>query len=167
MTQRVVSEKLQELRDFIDRLQQRENPDSYLIAILHKAQGLYGYIDKAVVEDIAKRTGISLSKIWGVVTFYHFFKTQPSGKYEISVCLGTACYVKGAERVLDAIKETLGITVGETTPDRLFTLQETRCIGACGIAPVAVIGAKVYGELTPNKIVNLLHEIKRKEFDPG
>ncbi|HAR64029.1 MAG: NAD(P)H-dependent oxidoreductase subunit E [Candidatus Margulisiibacteriota bacterium] len=163
MPQMVISEKLQQLRDFIDKLQERENPDSYLIAILHKAQSLYGYIDKAVVEDISVRTKISLAKIWGVVTFYHFFKLKPAGEYEISVCLGTACYVKGAERILDAIKETIGVGIGDTTEDKLFTLQETRCIGACGIAPVATINGKVYGELSPNKIVKIINDIKAKK----
>jgi NADH:ubiquinone oxidoreductase subunit E len=152
--------KLAELRSFIKDVRNRDIPESYLIAVLHKAQDLYGYIDKEVVAVISSDMGVSLSRIWGVCTFYHYFNLKPRGKYAISVCLGTACYVKGAPRVLQAIKDELGIAMGETTPDMLFTLMETRCLGACGLAPTMMINSRIYGELTPAKAVEVLKKLR-------
>mgnify|MGYP001560900241 CR=1 FL=1 len=155
-------EKSQELSSFMQKAKESDHPDSQLISILHKAQELYGYLDKAVMEKIAIEMNIPSAHIWGVATFYHFFHLTPRGKFAISVCLGTACYVKGAEDILKAIKDELKIDFGQTTPDGLFTLQETRCLGACGLAPVIMIGDKIYGELTPKKAVELLRSFYKK-----
>jgi len=150
-----------ELRGYIDEVKKKPYTDSYLIAVLHKAQGLYGFLDRRVMDEIAEAMNIPTAHIWGVATFYHFFKLKPQGKFVISVCLGTACYVKGAQDVLDAIKGDLHVEMGETTPDMLFTLQETRCLGACGLAPVMMINDKVYGTLTPQKAVDVLKTYRK------
>jgi NADH:ubiquinone oxidoreductase subunit E len=104
---------------------------------------------------------IPTAHIWGVATFYHYFKLKPTGKHSISVCLGTACYVKGAGEILDTIKHELKIDFGQTTDDNLFTLQEARCLGACGLAPVVMVDDKIYGELTPKKTVDLLNTYRK------
>lgn len=148
--------KLQELKDFMEAVKAKYRPESYLIATLHKAQNLYGYLDTDVMELIANTMNIPTAHIWGVATFYHYFNLKPKGKYVISICLGTACYVKGAGEVLDALKDELRIKVGETTEDMLFTLQEARCLGACGLAPVIMINDKIYGELTPKKVKDVV-----------
>jgi NADH-quinone oxidoreductase subunit E len=153
-------DKLTELKAFIDDVKTRELPDTYLIAVLHKAQDIYGYLDKEVIGVVSRRMGIPLSRIWGVSTFYHYFNLKPRGKYVISVCLGTACYVKGAPRVLQAIKDELRIEMGETTEDMLFTLLETRCLGACGLAPTMMINNRIYGELTTAKAVDVLRKLR-------
>ncbi len=154
-------EKILELATFMQQAKQQPHSDSQLIAILHKAQELYGYLDKEVMDQVAITMNIPTAHIWGVATFYHYFNLKPKGKHSISVCLGTACYVKGAEDVLRAIKDELKIDFGQTTEDKLFTLQETRCLGACGLAPVAMIDDKIYGELTPKKIVEILRSYKK------
>jgi len=145
-----------ELHAFMKEAARRDHPESQLIAILHKAQSLYGYLDRAVMDEIALAMQIPTAHIWGVATFYHYFNLTPRGKHVISVCLGTACFVKGAEEIVRTIKEDLGVGFGETTPDKLFTLQETRCLGACGLAPVMMIDDKIYGELTPKKTLEIL-----------
>jgi len=154
-------EKVAELVTFMQQAKQQPHSDSQLIAILHKAQELYGYLDKEVMDRVAMTMNIPTAHIWGVATFYHYFNLKPKGKHSISVCLGTACYVKGAEDVLKAIRDELKIDFGQTTEDKLFTLQETRCLGACGLAPVAMIDDKIYGELTPKKIVEILRSYKK------
>lgn len=121
------------------------NDPGELINILHTVQGKLGYLPKEVQELIAMELGIPAAKVYGVVTFYSFFTMKPKGKYPISVCMGTACYVRGAEKVLDEFKRQLGIEVGETTADGLFSLDSLRCVGACGLAPVVMVGQKVFG----------------------
>lgn len=154
-------QKKAELKEFIDSLKDKEHPESNLIAILHKAQELHGHLNKEVMDEIAFFMNIPTAHIWGVATFYHFFNLKPKGRHSISVCLGTACYVKGAEDILRTIKEELKIDFGETTQDGLFTLQETRCLGACGLAPVIMIGDKIYGELTPKKVLDVLKSYRK------
>jgi len=149
------------LKEFIESLKDREHPESNLIAILHKTQELYGYLSREVMDEIALFMNIPTAHIWGVATFYHFFNLKPKGKHSISVCLGTACYVKGAEEILRTIKEELRVDFGETTRDGLFTLQETRCLGACGLAPVIMIDDKIYGELTPKKVLDVLKSYRK------
>ncbi|MBT9148557.1 MAG: NADP-reducing hydrogenase subunit HndA [Syntrophomonadaceae bacterium] len=133
---------------------------SALIPALHKAQELFGYLPREAVEEISSHLNIPTSHIWGVETFYHYFSLKPRGKHIISVCLGTACYVRGAGRILDKIKDVLGIEPGETTPDRLFTLEATSCLSCCGLAPVMMINEKVYGELTTKKVSTILKGLK-------
>ena len=132
---------------------EHNNDPGELINILHAAQGIFGYLPREVQEIIAGRLHIPVSRVYGVVTFYSFFTMTPKGKYPISVCLGTACYVRGAEKVLDEFQRQLEIKVGETTPDGLFSLDCLRCVGACGLAPVVTIAGKVYGRLTPELFV--------------
>ncbi|MDD3729859.1 MAG: NADH-quinone oxidoreductase subunit NuoE [Endomicrobiaceae bacterium] len=153
------------LKIFIDEIKKTERSDSHLITILHKAQELNGYLSKEIMDLVAEEMQIPTSVIWGVATFYHYFKLSPIGKYNISVCMGTACYVKGASEVLETIKETLEIEIGETTEDMMFSLQEARCIGACGLAPVAMINDKIYGELNPKKIVDIINKLKEEALE--
>lgn len=146
----------------IDKLhaicEQFNNDASELINILHAAQGTFGFIPQEVQEVIASRLDIPVSQVYGVVTFYSFFTMTPNGKYPISVCLGTACYVRGAEKVLEELERQLDIKVGETTTDGLFSIDCLRCVGACGLAPVISIAGKVYGRVAPEKIKKILSE---------
>ena len=137
------------------------NDPGNLINVLHEAQALQGYLPIEMQKVIAKKLHMAPSKIYGVVTFYSFFTMKPKGKYPISVCLGTACYVRGADKLLDKIKEALNIEVGETTPDGLYSLDTLRCVGACGLAPVVMIGNKVHGRLKPKDIRRLLDDIEK------
>ena len=155
-------EKQKELAEYIKECMGKERPASYLIVVLHKAQDLFGYISKETMEFISEAMDIHTSAIWAAVTFYRHFKFSPQGKYTISVCLGTACYVKGAADILATIKEELQIKEGETTQDMMFTLQEARCLGACGLAPLIMVNGKIHGELTPKKVIEVLKEYKNK-----
>lgn len=139
------------------------NDPGELINILHTVQGKLGYLPKEVQELIAMELGIPAAKVYGVVTFYSFFTMKPKGKYPISVCMGTACYVRGGEKVLDEFRRQLGIEVGGTTPDGLFSLDSLRCVGACGLAPVVMIGPRVYGRLKVTDVKGILDEIQALE----
>ena len=127
-----------------------------LMPVLQKAQAIYGYVPLEVQKIIAEGLGVSLAEVYGVVTFYAQFALNPKGKYNISVCLGTACYVKGSQAVYDKISEVLGIGEGGCTPDKKFSLESCRCVGACGLAPVMMINDEVYGRLTPDQIPGIL-----------
>ncbi|MDD2524506.1 MAG: NAD(P)H-dependent oxidoreductase subunit E [Endomicrobiaceae bacterium] len=151
------------LKIFIAEIIKQDRPDSHLITVLHKAQELNGYLSREIMDLVSQEMNIPTSTIWGVATFYHYFKLNPVGKYNISVCMGTACYVKGGSEVLTAVKEELGIEIGQTTEDLLFSLHEARCIGACGLAPVAMINDKIYGELTPKKIIDIINNLKKED----
>lgn len=137
---------------------EHHNDPGELINILHAAQEIFGYLPREVQEIIAAYLHIPVSRVYGVVTFYSFFTMTPKGKYPISVCLGTACYVRGAENVLEEFQRQLDIKVGQTTGDGLFSLDCLRCVGACGLAPVVTIGGKVYGRMTPEKVRDVLSE---------
>ena len=132
------------------------NDEGELINILHETQNALGYLPKEVQVEVAKNLGIPATKVNGVVSFYAFFTEKPKGKFPISICLGTACYVRGSEKVLDEVKKVLGIEVGETTPDGVFSLDVLRCVGACGLAPVMTIGGKVYGNVDPKNVRAIL-----------
>ena len=136
------------------------NDPGELINILHGGQDPLGYLPKEVQELIALELGISAARVYGVVSFYSFFTMKPKGKYPISVCMGTACYVRGGEKVLDEFRRQLGIEVGGTTPDGLFSLDSLRCVGACGLAPVVMIGPRVYGRLKVTDVNGILYEIQ-------
>ena len=127
-----------------------------LINVLHKTQGHFGYLPEEVQREIARCLHIPVAKVYGVVTFYSFFTMQPKGRHSISVCMGTACYVRGAEGVLEEIKKELKIDVGGVTPDGKFSLECLRCVGACGLAPVMLVDEKVYGRLEPKQIKGIL-----------
>ena len=136
------------------------NKAGEVINVLHKVQGEFGYLPAEVQELVAKELNIPVSRVYGIVSFYSFFTMTPKGEHPISVCLGTACYVRGAEKVLDELKRQLGIGVGEVTPDGKFSLNCLRCVGACGLAPVIEVGEKVYGRMTPDRVKDLLAEYK-------
>jgi len=140
----------------------REKPGA-LIPVLQIAQGLFGYLPECAVKKVAQGLGKSYSEVAGVVGFYSFFSTVPRGKHLIRVCLGTACYVRGGKRVLDEIKRQLDIDVGETTPDRLFSLDVARCFGACGLAPVITIDEEVYQRVKPNKLREVLERYRQPQ----
>lgn len=137
-----------------------EYRESNLIQVLHLAQAIFGYLPAEVQKFIAQEMKLSLSKVNSVLSFYSFFSTQPKGKYTVSVCLGTACYVRGGKEVLNKLKEVLGIEVAETTEDKMFSLSVMRCIGACGLAPAMSINGRVYKQVSPNKIQGILGMLK-------
>lgn len=133
-----------------------DNQPGELINVLHKVQGVFGYLPAEVQEVVAEELNMSVAKVYGVVTFYSFFSMIPKGRNPISICTGTACYVRGAEKVLDEFKKQLGINVGESTPDGKFSLTCLRCVGACGLAPVVLVGDKTYGRVSPEGVQDIL-----------
>ncbi len=135
-----------------------DNKSGELINVLHKTQHLFGYLPAEVQEVIATELKIPVAKVYGVVTFYSFFTMKPKGKFPISICLGTACYVRGAEKVLEEFRKQLKVKVGETTPDGKFSLSCLRCVGACGLAPVVLVGEKTYGRVAPDGVKDILKE---------
>lgn len=143
-------------------LEKYSKDKSNLIQILNEVQENYGYIPKYSQISISEYLDIPLAEIYGVITFYARFKLKPKGKYNIAVCLGTACFVKGSEKVLDKAKEILKIDVGETTEDGKFSLEATRCIGACGLAPVFTVNEEVYGKATPELMEKVIAEYKNR-----
>lgn len=132
------------------------NDESNVMAVMQKAQDIYGYLPIEVQEMIAEGMGVPLEKVYGVATFYAQFALSPKGEHNVSVCLGTACYVKGSGDILDKFKEKLGIDVGECTPDGKFSLEACRCLGACGLAPVLTVNGEVYGRLTTDDVDKIL-----------
>ncbi len=146
------------ISEICDRYADEKTP---LMMILSDIQQEYGYIPLDVQEIVSAKTGISVAEIFGVVTFYSFFSLQPKGKYIIGCCLGTACYVKGAQMIIDKFSEILGIQPGETTEDGLFTIDALRCIGACGIAPAVTINGKVYPKMTVDAVPAVVEEYRK------
>ncbi|MGI6321444.1 MAG: NADH-quinone oxidoreductase subunit NuoE [Bacteroidales bacterium] len=136
------------------------NDPGELINVLHKSQDHFGYLPAEVQEVIAHELRIPVAKVFGVVTFYSFFTMIPKGKYPVSICMGTACYVRGAEKVLDEFKKQLGIKPGETSEDGQFSLSSLRCVGACGLAPVVMVGEKVYGRVSTEDVKKIIAEYK-------
>ncbi len=134
------------------------NEGGELINVLHKAQSIFGYLPAEVQEVVAAELNVPVAKVYGVVTFYSFFTMIPKGKHPISICTGTACYVRGAEKVLDEFKRRIKIEVGETSADGKFSLSCLRCVGACGLAPVVLVGEKVYGRVSPDGVAEILAE---------
>lgn len=129
-----------------------------LIPVLHEIQDIYGYLPEPVLQIVSAELNLPMSEIYGVASFYHFFSLTPKGENVVHVCLGTACYIKGAQGVLDRLSTELKVPVQGTTEDNKFTLEATRCLGACGLAPVMTIGEKVHGRLVPNNIPKILKE---------
>lgn len=136
---------------------------SPLMMILSAIQKKYGYIPLEVQEIVSRKTGIPVAEIYGVVTFYSFFSLKPKGKYVLGVCLGTACYVKNSQAIVDKFSALLGIAPGETTDDGLFTIEAVRCIGACALAPAMTINGKVYPKVTPDQVGKIIDEYRKKE----
>jgi NADH-quinone oxidoreductase subunit E/NADP-reducing hydrogenase subunit HndA len=147
--------KVSELREVCKSF---NNEPGELITVLHKTQGIFGYLPPEVQEIVAREMNVSVAHVYGVVTFYSFFTMTPRGEHPVSVCLGTACYVRGAEKVLEEFKKQLNIQVGETTPDGRFSLSCLRCVGACGLAPVVLVGEKVFGRVSPEGVKEILAE---------
>lgn len=147
---------LSRIRETLDHY---KNIDGSLIAILQKAQEIYGYLPIDVIYHISEETGIAPAKVMGVATFYTQFRLRPVGKYLIMLCQGTACHVNGSELIEQAIKDELGINDGETTDDGLFTLKNVACLGCCSLSPVMMINGETYGSLTPDKTKNILREL--------
>ena len=148
---------VKQINEIIDRYVNENTP---LMLIFSDIQKEFGYIPLEVQELVSERTGIPVAEIYGVVTFYSFFSLQPKGKHVIGCCLGTACYVKGAQQVIDKFSELLGINPGETTKDGLFTIDALRCIGACGIAPAVSINGKVYPKVAVSAVKGIIDEYK-------
>jgi NADH-quinone oxidoreductase subunit E/NADP-reducing hydrogenase subunit HndA len=142
-----------ELRRFIRK--HKDQPGA-MMPVLQEAQGIYGYLPREVQEIIAQEMQVPLSDVFGVATFYSQFTLTPKGEHSISVCLGTACYVKGADKILSAIEDHLGIKEGECTADGFFSIESCRCLGACGLAPVMTVDGEVYGKVTPESAVKII-----------
>ena len=146
-----------ELDVFIDSLETKKGS---LISVLHKAQGIFGYLPREIQEYVAEKLNESLANVYGVVSFYSFFTMVPKGEHAVSVCMGTACYVRGADKVLDEFQKELGIKSGETSLDGKFSIDALRCVGACGIAPVVLVGEKVYKKVEVKEVKKIINEDK-------
>ncbi len=136
------------------------NEKTEVINVLHRVQNVFGYLPPSVQKLIARELSLSAAHVYGIVTFYSYFKMNPVGEYPISVCTGTACHVRGSDKILEEFKKILKIEVGETTPDGKFSLGCLRCVGACGLAPVVLVGERVYGRLTPAQVKDIIAEYK-------
>jgi NADH:ubiquinone oxidoreductase subunit E len=146
----------------IERYRAEPHSESQLIAVLHKVQAKFGYLAESHLDAVAQLMQVPAAKVAGVASFYHFFRLKPRGKFIINVCLGTACYVKGADRVAQRISEELGITWGETSRDKVFSLEAARCLGTCGLAPVVMIDNQIHGDVTPDQVPALLEKYLKK-----
>ena len=155
-----MDDKKQKFDELAKLIEEHRHERGALMPILQGAQGIFGCVSEDVQRFIAEHLGVTLSEVYGVATFYAQFSLRPKGKYLISVCLGTACYVKGSQSVLDKLSEILEIPVGGTTPDGKFTLEATRCLGACGLAPVMMINGEVYGRLTPDAVAPIIEKYR-------
>lgn len=142
------------------------NPDA-LIEVLHVAQEAYGFLDQTVLFYIARRLKLPLSRVYGVATFYHLFSLEPSGAHTCVVCIGTACYVKGGKKMLDALQDELGIQAGETTADGQISLMTARCLGACGIAPAVIVDGEVAGKQEPKQVIAAINQLQGQSSRRG
>ena len=146
----------EQMNELLDCIRAHSGEAGALMPVLHEAQNIYGYLPAEVQTVIAERLNIPLAEVYGVATFYSQFSLTPKGKHRISVCLGTACYVKGSDKVLEAIEKELSISCGESTPDGKFSIESCRCVGACGLAPVMIVDGEVYGKLTAKDVAGIL-----------
>jgi len=153
-------DKFEKLDKFISEQKDKKGP---LMPILQKAQEVFGYLPIELQNHIAEALEIPLTDVYGVATFYSQFSLTPKGEYKVGVCMGTACYVRGAQKILDEFAKTLDVKVGETTIDGKFTLEATRCLGACGLAPVIMINDEVYGRLIPDDVPGIIGKYKDKQ----
>lgn len=152
----------EEIVEYIKECTGKEHPQSHLISVLHQVQEYFGYLGKEHMDAVAQLLRVPNAKVTGVATFYHFFRLQPRGQFVINICMGTACYVKGAERVAQRLQDELGIEFGETTGDGMFSLYESRCLGTCGLAPVIMVNGNVHGHITPDQVPALLEKYRKK-----
>ena len=157
-----MSEKIEQmtpqLRAFIEEW--KDKPGN-LIMVLHQVQQTYGYIPRNIAIEISELLSVPLAKIYGVVTFYNFFKLQKAGKYIAQVCLGTACYLRGGDDLIKEFEKQLGVGVNATTPDGLFSVEAVRCLGCCGLAPVVVVNGEVYGKLTKGDVAGIIEKYRK------
>ena len=137
-------------------IEEHRDDKGALMPVLHEAQNIFGYLPAEVQTVIAEKLNIPLAEVYGVATFYSQFSLYPKGKHQISVCLGTACYVKGSDKILDVLEKELKIKCGQCTPDNRFSIDSCRCVGACGLAPVMIIDGEVYGKLKPDDVAGIL-----------
>lgn len=149
----------QELLDFVEKW--RDKPGN-LIMILHRMQQIYGYIPRAEALELARVIDVPLAKIYGVITFYHFFKLEKPGRNKIQVCMGTACYLKGGQDIIDEIENLIGIGVNQTSTDEEFSMEAVRCVGCCGLAPVVVVNEEVYGKVKKDQLAEIIAEYRGK-----
>ncbi len=146
----------EEIAALIDTCRDDAHSESRLIGVLHKVQETFGYLGEEQLDAVAQLLQVPAAKVSGVASFYHYFRLTPRGKYVIHVCMGTACYVKGAERVAQRFMAELGISWGETSTDQVFSLEGSRCLGTCGLAPVVMIGDDIHGNVTPDQVPIIL-----------
>jgi NADH:ubiquinone oxidoreductase subunit E len=154
------NEQYRELKRFIEDNSAMPGP---LIQVLHRAQKIFGYLPLEVQHFVARELAVPHSQVYGVVTFYNFFRTEPIGDHVVNVCLGTACHVKGASEIIKVLEKEMGVRIGGTTQDRFFTLSTARCFGACGLAPVMMIDEEVYGRLNPQKAIQILKNMRNTQ----
>ena len=152
-----------EIVAFIESCTADENASSHLISVLHKVQSHFGYLGREQMDAVAQLLQVPASKVTGVATFYHFFRLEPRGRFIINVCLGTACYVKGADKLIARLSDDLGVHLGETTKDQMFSLESARCLGTCSLAPVMMVGEQVYGPVTPAEASRILDKYLKEE----
>jgi len=147
-------------REIQDIISDTEGKSGAVIRVLQQAQGLFGYLPAPVIKTISRDLKIPLSEVYGIISFYHFFSTVPKGKYVIQVCMGTSCYVKGGQRILDALKKERGLDPGGITADSRFSLETVRCLGACGLSPVMAIAGDVHGKVKASRLNDILDSYK-------
>ncbi|MDE6356262.1 MAG: NADH-quinone oxidoreductase subunit NuoE [Clostridia bacterium] len=156
MSQMLFEGTLEQMNELKACINANRGDKGALMPVLHEAQNIYGYLPAEVQTVIAEELNIPLAEVYGVATFYSQFSLQPKGKHKISICLGTACYVKGSDKILEAVEHELRITCGECTPDKKFSIDSCRCVGACGLAPVMIIDGEVYGKLSQKDVKGIL-----------
>ena len=147
-------------KDLLAFIAEWKNKPGNLIMVLHKVQSEIGYISREAADEVSRLLDVPLAKIWGVVTFYHFFKLNKPGKYNVQVCLGTACYLKGGDVIIDELQKLKKLGIGEITEDGLFSLEAVRCVGCCGLAPVMTIGGEVFGKVTKGQVAGILEKFE-------
>jgi NADH:ubiquinone oxidoreductase subunit E len=150
------------IAQFIAKCCSGPQPESQLIAVLHKVQHEFGHLGEVHLDAVAQLMQVPAAKVAGVAGFYHFFRLKPRGRFMLNVCLGTACYVKGADRVAQKVMDELGITWGETSSDGIFTLEGARCLGTCGLAPVVMVDDEIHGDVTPDQVPIILEKYLKK-----
>jgi NADH:ubiquinone oxidoreductase subunit E len=155
------------LSALVEQYGRQAHPESQLIAVLHKVQAQFGHLGQSQLDAVAQLMQVPAAKVSGVADFYHFFRLAPRGKFIINVCLGTACYVKGADRVAQKVMDELGISWGETSSDGIFTLEAARCLGTCGLAPVVMIDEQIHGDVTPDQVPMILETYLKKVRGEG
>ena len=155
----IIEKMTPEISAFIDEW--KSKPGN-LIMVLHQVQQTYGYIPRNIAIEISERLSVPLAKIYGVVTFYNFFKLDKAGKYKIQVCLGTACYIRGGDDLLKTLEKELGIGLNSTTPDGMFSIEAVRCLGCCGLAPVIVVNGNVHGRLTSKDVPAIIEQYRKQ-----